>query len=38
MADPGVPMLPVIDTSNGRLLGVVTRRDVLNAYRDRVTA
>lgn len=38
MADPGVPMLPILDTSNGRLLGIVTRRDVLNAYRDHVNA
>jgi CIC family chloride channel protein len=38
MADPEVPLLPIVDTSTGRLLGVVTRRDVLNAYRDRVSA
>jgi CIC family chloride channel protein len=38
MADPEVPMLPIVDVATGRLLGIVTRRDVLNAYRDRVTA
>ena len=38
MADPETPMLPVVDTANGKLLGIVTRRDVLNAYRDHVTA
>lgn len=38
MADPGVPLLPVLDAATGKLLGIVTRRDVLNAYRDRVSA
>jgi CBS domain-containing protein len=38
MADPETPMLPVVDTATGALLGIVTRRDVLNAYRDRVRA
>jgi CIC family chloride channel protein len=37
MADPEVPMLPIVDAATGQLLGIVTRRDVLNAYRDRVT-
>ena len=38
MADPEVPMLPIVDAATGKLLGIVTRRDVLNAYRDRVSA
>lgn len=38
MADPEIPMLPIVDAANGKLLGIVTRRDVLNAYRDHVTA
>lgn len=37
MAEPDVPMLPIVDSSTGKLLGIVTRRDVLNAYRDRVS-
>jgi CIC family chloride channel protein len=36
MADPETPLLPVVDSVTGALLGIVTRRDVLNAYRDRV--
>ena len=36
MADPDTPLLPVVDPSNGALLGILTRRDVLNAYRSRV--
>jgi chloride channel protein, CIC family len=32
MADPRVPLLPVI--ANGKLVGVVTRRDLLGAYRS----
>lgn len=36
MADPEIPMLPIVDPETGKLLGIVTRRDVLNAYRDRV--
>lgn len=35
MADPQTPLLPVVDPENGRLLGILTRRDVLNAYRSR---
>ncbi|MDQ2909025.1 MAG: chloride channel protein [Candidatus Eremiobacteraeota bacterium] len=35
MADPRTPLLPVIDPESGRLLGILTRRDVLNAYRSR---
>lgn len=35
MADPQTPLLPVVDPSNGELLGILTRRDVLNAYRSR---
>jgi CIC family chloride channel protein len=34
MADPQTPLLPVIDRSTGALVGIVTRRDVLNAYRS----
>ena len=38
MAEPEIPMLPIVEPETGKLLGIVTRRDVLNAYRDRVTA
>ncbi|HEY8297417.1 MAG TPA: chloride channel protein [Candidatus Baltobacteraceae bacterium] len=34
MADLGTPLLPVVDPSDGTLLGIVTRRDVLDAYRN----
>jgi CIC family chloride channel protein len=34
MADPQAPLLPVVDPQTGSLLGIVTRRDVLNAYRS----
>ncbi len=34
MADGTVPLLPVIDPASGRLLGIVTRRDVLQIYRS----
>jgi CIC family chloride channel protein len=34
MADPAAPLLPVVDPGTGRLVGVVTRRDVLTAYRN----
>jgi CIC family chloride channel protein len=34
MADPRTPLLPVVDSTRGTLLGIVTRRDVLNAYRS----
>ncbi len=34
MADPDVPLLPIVESATGKLLGIVTRRDVLNAYRD----
>jgi chloride channel protein, CIC family len=34
MAEPNTPLLPVIDTTAGTLTGIVTRRDVLNAYRS----
>lgn len=37
MADPEVPMLPIVEGATGKLLGIVTRRDILNAYRDRVS-
>jgi CIC family chloride channel protein len=33
MADPRTPLLPVVDRESGMLTGIVTRRDVLNAYR-----
>lgn len=36
LADPATPLLPVIDPQSGALLGIVTRRDVLDAYRSRV--
>ncbi|MBC5799639.1 MAG: chloride channel protein [Candidatus Eremiobacteraeota bacterium] len=35
MADPQTPLLPVVDPASGKLLGILTRRDVLNAYRSR---
>ncbi len=35
MADPQTPLLPVVDPHSGKLLGILTRRDVLNAYRSR---
>lgn len=34
MADAPVPLLPVVDPGDERLLGIVTRRDVLQAYRS----
>lgn len=36
MADPRTPLLPIVDRASGELLGVITRRDVLDAYRSRV--
>ncbi len=36
MADPQTPLLPIVDRIGGNLLGIITRRDVLNAYRSRV--
>jgi chloride channel protein, CIC family len=36
MADAPVPLLPVVDPHDRRLLGIVTRRDVLQAYRSLV--
>ena len=38
MADAPVPLLPVVDPNGGHLLGIVTRRDVLQAYRSLVDA
>jgi len=38
MADASLPLLPVVDPSDRRLLGIVTRRDVLAAYRSLVDA
>jgi CIC family chloride channel protein len=35
MADPHTPLLPVVDSENGSLTGILTRRDVLDAYRSR---
>lgn len=34
MADDQYPLLPVIDRSDDHLVGIVTRRDVLQAYRS----
>jgi CIC family chloride channel protein len=36
MADDRYPLLPVIDRKDSRLVGIVTRRDVLQAYRSLV--
>jgi CBS domain-containing protein len=36
MADAPVPLLPVVDPNDQHLLGIVTRRDVLQAYRSLV--
>jgi chloride channel protein, CIC family len=36
MADAPIPLLPVVDPSDQQLLGIVTRRDVLQAYRSLV--
>jgi chloride channel protein, CIC family len=36
MADPRTPLLPVIEPESGAFLGIVTRRDVLDAYRSAV--
>ncbi|HEY1882252.1 MAG TPA: chloride channel protein [Candidatus Cybelea sp.] len=38
MADPRTPLLPVVDPKSGAFMGVVTRRDVLNAYRSAAEA
>jgi chloride channel protein, CIC family len=38
MADPRMPLLPVIDTKTGNFTGIVTRRDVLDAYRSAADA
>ena len=38
MADAPVPLLPVVDPEDKHLLGIVTRRDVLQAYRSLVDA
>jgi len=38
MADAPVPLLPVVDPKDQHLLGIVTRRDVLQAYRSLVEA
>ncbi len=35
LAEPGTPLVPVIDAT-GALVGIVTRRDVLNTYRNSV--
>jgi CBS domain-containing protein len=34
MADVDTPLLPVISDDDGRLIAIVTRRDLLNAYRS----
>ncbi len=36
MADAPIPLLPVVDPHDEHLLGIVTRRDVLQAYRSLV--
>jgi CIC family chloride channel protein len=36
MADDQYPLLPVVDPSDDHLVGIVTRRDVLQAYRSLV--
>jgi chloride channel protein, CIC family len=36
MADGAVPLLPVVDERTGDLLGIITRRDVLQVYRSTV--
>jgi chloride channel protein, CIC family len=38
MADAPVPLLPVVDPNDAHLVGIVTRRDVLQAYRSLVDA
>ncbi|HET6277009.1 MAG TPA: chloride channel protein [Candidatus Cybelea sp.] len=38
MADPRTPLLPVIDPKSGTFMGIVTRRDVLDAYRSAADA
>jgi CIC family chloride channel protein len=38
MSEAQTPLLPVTDKSDGRLLGIVTRRDLLRAYRSIVDA
>ncbi len=38
MADPRAPLLPVIDPTSGSFTGIVTRRDVLDAYRSAADA
>ncbi len=34
MANGSVPLLPIVDPATDRLLGIVTRRDVLDVYRS----
>ena len=36
MADDQYPLLPVVDRTDDHLVGIVTRRDVLQAYRSLV--
>ena len=38
MAEDQFPLLPVVDRSDAHLVGIVTRRDVLQAYRSLVDA
>jgi CBS domain-containing protein len=38
MAEAVNPLLPVVDGDDDHLIGVVTRRDVLQAYRSVVDA
>ena len=34
MADASIPLLPIVAAGSARLVAIVTRRDVLNAYRS----
>ena len=34
LADAAISLLPIVSTDDGRLTGIVTRRDVLDAYRS----
>jgi chloride channel protein, CIC family len=38
MANPNLPLLPVVDDLSERMVAIVTRRDVLEAYRSAVDA
>jgi CBS domain-containing protein len=36
MADPAIPLLPIVDAGTSKLRAIITRRDVLDAYRSLV--